>query len=85
MARPAAAGGQLAGKSVVITGELESMSRDEAQELVRRAGGKPTGSVSRETDYLVVGSDPGSNKMQAAEKYKTPILDEAAFLKLVGR
>jgi DNA ligase (NAD+) len=85
MARPAAAGGQLAGKSVVITGELESMSRDEAQELVRRAGGKPTGSVSRETDYLVVGSDPGSNKIRAAEKYKTPILDETAFLKLVGR
>ena len=81
----AATGGRLAGKTIVITGELESMSRDEAQELIRRAGGKPTGSISSQTDYLVAGANPGSNKMRAAEKHKTPVLDEAAFLKLVGR
>jgi DNA ligase (NAD+) len=71
--------------TVVITGELESMSRDEAEELVRREGGKAASSVSANTDYLVFGAKPGGTKMRAAEKHKTPILDENAFLKLVGR
>ena len=85
MKKAAAAGGRLAGKTLVVTGELESMSRDEAEELVRREGGKAASSVSASTDYLVVGAKPGGTKRRAAEKHKTPILDENAFLKLVGR
>jgi DNA ligase (NAD+) len=85
MKKAAAAGGRLAGKTLVVTGELESMSRDEAEELVRREGGKAASSVSASTDYLVAGAKPGGTKRRAAEKHKTPILDENAFLKLVGR
>ena len=78
-------GGPLAGKTVVITGELAGMTREEAQEAVRRAGGKAAGSVSKNTDYLVAGAKPGSAKMRAAEKHGTKILDEEAFLKLLGK
>jgi len=78
-------GGRMAGKTVVVTGELESMTREEAQEAVRREGGKAAGSVSKNTDYLVAGASPGSTKMRAAEKHGTQILDEAAFVRLVGR
>ncbi len=85
MAAKAATGGRLAGKTVVVTGELASMSREEAQERVRAEGGKPTGSVSKATDYLVVGSSPGATKMRAAEKHGTTILDEQAFVRLLDR
>ncbi len=84
MAKPKT-GGSLAGKTIVITGELTAMSRDEAEELVRSLGGKAASSVSGSTDYLVVGASPGGTKMRAADKHGTPILDEAAFLKLIGR
>ena len=83
--KAASGGGRLAGKTVVVTGELESMTRDEAQEAIRREGGKAAGSVSKSTDYLVAGASPGSTKMRAAEKHGTLILDEEAFLKLLGR
>jgi DNA ligase (NAD+) len=83
--RAGTGGGPLAGKTVVITGELESMTREEAENLVRQAGGKPTGSVSKSTDYLVVGASPGASKTKAAQKYGTPTLQEAEFLKLVGK
>jgi len=85
MKKAASGGGRLAGKTVVVTGELASMTRDEAQEAIRREGGKAAGSVSKSTDYLVAGSSPGSTKMRAAEKHGTPILDEEAFLRLLGR
>jgi DNA ligase (NAD+) len=84
MAKPKT-GGPLAGKTIVVTGELASMSRDEAEELVRGLGGKAASSVSGSTDYLVVGASPGGTKMRAAHKHGTPILDEAAFLRLIGR
>lgn len=78
-----AATGELAGKTVVLTGRLESMSRGEAQELLRRAGAIVTGSVSRKTDYVVVGADPGS-KAERAQQLGVPILDEETFLWLVN-
>jgi DNA ligase (NAD+) len=81
----AASGGPLAGKTFVITGELASMSREEAEYHVRRLGGKPASSVSGKTDYLVVGASPGGTKMRAAEKHGTRLLGEAEFLKLVGK
>ena len=77
--------GPLAGKTVVVTGELENMSREAAEELIREKGGKPSGSVSGKTHYLVVGSNPGGTKIRAAEKHGTRIIDQAEFLKILGR
>ncbi len=81
----AAREGPLEGKTVVVTGELESMTRDEVKEAIRQAGGKATGSVSSNTDYLVVGADPGASKTRAAEKHATTTIDEQAFLRLLGK
>lgn len=75
--------GRLAGKSVVITGSLDTMTRDEAEAAVRRAGGRAADAVSRKTNYVVVGADPGS-KADKAKRLGVPILDEAAFQKLLG-
>jgi DNA ligase (NAD+) len=78
-------GGRLAGKTLVLTGSLASMTRDQAQEAIRRQGGRATSSVSGNTDYLVAGSDPGQTKMQAAREHGIEVIDEAQFLKLVGK
>jgi DNA ligase (NAD+) len=75
-------GTRLAGKTFVFTGSLEKFTREQAAELVTAQGGKVTGSVSKNTDFVVVGADPGS-KYDKARKLGIPILDEAAFEKLV--
>jgi DNA ligase (NAD+) len=75
--------GPLAGKSVVVTGTLEGFSRTEAEEAVRAAGGKPAGSVSRKTDFLVAGESSGS-KLAKAQELGVPVLDEAAFHRLLA-
>jgi DNA ligase (NAD+) len=77
-------GGPLEGKTVVLTGTLPELTREEAAALVKSAGGKVTSSVSKKTDYVVAGESPGS-KLAKAEKFGTEILDEAALLKLVGQ
>jgi DNA ligase (NAD+) len=74
---------KLAGKSFVFTGTLANRSREEAGELVIQNGGKVSGSVSKKTDYVVVGSDPGS-KYDKAKELGVAILDETAFEKLIG-
>lgn len=74
--------GPLAGKTVVFTGSLETLSRDEAKELVRRAGGRAASSVSPKTDMVVVGADAGS-KAEKAEALGLHVLSEEAFLKCV--
>ena len=74
--------GKLSGKTFVITGTLSSFGRDEAKELVENLGGKATDSVSKQTDYLVVGENPGS-KYDKARKLKITILNEEEFLKLI--
>lgn len=76
--------GPLAGKVFLFTGELGSMSRSEAGEAVEALGGKVGASVTKATDYVVVGENPGS-KAEKAKKAGKTILDEAAFLALVGR
>jgi DNA ligase (NAD+) len=70
------------GKTVVLTGTLSSMSRDEAKEKIESLGGKITGSISKQTDFLVVGADAGS-KLGKAKSLGVQTLDEGAFLKLL--
>ncbi|MFA5991426.1 MAG: NAD-dependent DNA ligase LigA [Candidatus Doudnabacteria bacterium] len=72
---------KLAGKTFVITGSLEALSRDEAKNKIRELGGKITESVSKQTSYVVVGTEPGS-KYQKAMKLGVEILDEKKFLEL---
>lgn len=74
---------QLDGKTVVITGTLPSLSRDEATALVEQAGGRTSGSVSKKTDYLLAGEKAGS-KLSKAEKLGVPVIDEAAFRSLIA-
>lgn len=74
----------LSGKSIVVTGSLNALSREEAKEAVREAGGDWSSSVSKNTDYVVVGNDPGS-KADKAEKLGVRIIDEVQFLRLLGR
>ena len=74
----------LAGVSVVITGTLEGMSRDEAGEAVRQAGGKVTSSVSKKTDFVVAGENAGT-KYDKAVELGVPVLDEAAFAVLLAQ
>ena len=73
----------LAGKAVVVTGTLESMSRDKAVEAVKARGGSSPGSVSKKTAYLVAGAEPGQAKVTKAEECGVPVIDEAAFLHLL--
>ena len=75
----------LAGKTVVVTGSLEGFSRDSAKEAIVERGGKAAGSVSKKTDYVVVGANAGSNAAKA-EELGIPMLDEAQFeLLLAGK
>ncbi len=74
---------KLAGKSFVFTGGLANRSREEAGEIVQQHGGKVSGSVSKKTDYVVVGTDPGS-KYDKAKELGVTILTEADFEKLLG-
>ena len=76
--------GPLAGKTFVITGTLPGMSREEATERIEAAGGKVTGSVSKKTDYLVAGADPGGSKWNKAQEIGTDVIDEPQLLKLIG-
>ena len=76
-----AEGGPLEGKTFVLTGTLPDLTREEATALIKRAGGKVTGSVSKKTDYVVAGDDPGS-KFDEARELGTEILDEDGLLEL---
>jgi DNA ligase (NAD+) len=82
--RERAAAGVLAGKTLVLTGTLPSLSRDEATELIVAAGGKVSASVSKKTDYVVAGSEAGT-KLAKAESLNIPILDEAGLRDLIDR
>ena len=73
----------LEGKTLVLTGTLEGLTREEATALVRDEGGKVTNSVSKKTDYVIAGESPGS-KLAKAEKLGVEVLDEAGLRELLG-
>ncbi len=75
--------GPLAGKTVVVTGTLATMSRDEAHEKIRAAGGSASSSISAKTDFLLAGESAGS-KLDKARKLGVKVIDEAEFLKICG-
>jgi DNA ligase (NAD+) len=81
-AATAATAGPLAGKTLVVTGTLENFSREEIEELIERHGGRAGSSVSKKTDYLIVGADAGS-KLAKAEKLGVAILSETEFEQLL--
>jgi DNA ligase (NAD+) len=74
--------GPLTGRTFVLTGTLSSLTRGQAEERIKGLGGSIGSSVSKKTDYLVAGADPGS-KLEKAQRLKVPILDETAFLDLL--
>jgi DNA ligase (NAD+) len=80
----AAAERMFSGKTFVLTGTLPGLSRDEAKELIESRGGRVSGSVSKKTDYVVAGDDPGS-KYDKARELGITLLDEEALLKLVRK
>jgi DNA ligase (NAD+) len=81
--RPAVAAGPLAGKTVVVTGTLEGFSREGAEAAIRAAGGKPGGSVSKKTDYVVAGESAGS-KLAKAQELGVTVLDADGFRRLLA-
>lgn len=75
--------GKLVGKSFVVTGTLESMSRDEAADKIRALGGVFQSSVAKDTTYLVAGGKVGASKLKKAEQYGVAIIDESKLLELL--
>ena len=76
--------GPFTGKTFVFTGTLETMSRPDAEAMVRKLGGKAAGSVSAKTDYVVAGPGAGS-KLEKAQKLKLNVLDEDQFKALLPK
>jgi DNA ligase (NAD+) len=74
----------LAGKTLVLTGTLPTLKRDEAKAMIEAAGGKVSGSVSKKTDFVVAGEEAGS-KLEKALELGVVVLDEAEFLKLLSQ
>lgn len=83
-AQAAPSDGPLSGKTFVLTGTLTEMTRDEAKAEIQQLGGKVTGSVSKKTDFVVLGEKAGS-KLEKAQTLGVSTLDEAKFLRLIGR
>ena len=79
---PPKIGKKLKGKTFVLTGSLESMTRSEAEKKIRLFGGHPLNSISKQTDYLVTGENPGS-KLDEAKKLGVKIIDEKGFLQMI--
>jgi DNA ligase (NAD+) len=82
--QPVRAGDALADKVFVITGTLPSMSREQAEALIKSHGGKVTGSVTKKTSYLLAGAEPGGTKYNKAIELGVTLLDQAALLALIG-
>lgn len=83
VSRPPSTGGAVAGKNFVLTGSMQSLTRDEAKARIERLGGRVTGSVSKKTDYVVAGADPGSKYDKAVELGIT-LLDERQLIEMLN-
>jgi DNA ligase (NAD+) len=81
---PVSSNAKLTGKTFVLTGTLEALTREAAEEAIGQLGGKVSGSASKKTSYVVVGADAGS-KLKKAQQLGIEVLDEAAFLKLLKK
>jgi DNA ligase (NAD+) len=79
---PEPAGGPFTGKTIVITGTMATMSREQAKLEIERRGGRVSGSISKKTDYLVAGEEAGS-KLKKAQELGVKVLDENAFRALL--
>ncbi len=77
-------GGKLTAKNFVVTGTLETMSRDEAADKIRALGGTFQTAVAKDTDYLVAGDKVGASKLKKANDYGTKVINEKEFMELVG-
>jgi DNA ligase (NAD+) len=77
------ASGELNGKTIVLTGTMPTLGREEAKELIENHGGKVSGSVSKKTDFVIAGKDAGS-KLAKAIELGIPIIDEAELLAMIG-
>jgi len=80
--RKAKAKGKLAGKTIVVTGTLKNFSRQQAEQAIRQAGAKASNSVSKKTDYVLAGENPGS-KLDKAGKLGIEVIDEKRFMKMI--
>jgi DNA ligase (NAD+) len=76
--------GKLAGKTIVVTGTLENFTRPQIQQVIKDEGGKASSSVSKKTDFVLAGQDPGS-KLAKARALGVNVMDEAEFLQMLGR
>jgi DNA ligase (NAD+) len=76
--------GALDGMTVVVTGSLENYTRQQAEQAIKEAGGKATGSVSRKTDFVLAGKDPGS-KLDKARALGIEVIDEKRFMQMLSR
>jgi DNA ligase (NAD+) len=75
---------KLMGKTIVVTGTLENFSRQQAEQMIRQAGGKVSSSVSKRTDFVLAGREAGS-KLQKAQKLRIEVINEKQFLDLLGK
>ena len=73
---------KLVGKTIVVTGTLENFTRQQAEDAIRQAGGKPSSSVSKKTDFVLAGKEPGS-KLDKARKLGVKVIDEKQFLQMI--
>jgi DNA ligase (NAD+) len=76
--------GALTGQTFVLTGELSSMTRNEAKQKIESFGGKVTGSVSKMTNYVIAGSDAGS-KLKKAQQLEVKVINEEEFIELIEK
>ncbi len=84
LAAPNQRGGTLQGKTIVVTGTLKGFSRQQAEQAIREAGGKAAGSVSRKTDFVLAGAEPGS-KLEKARQLGVAVIAEEQFVAMVGK